>query len=149
MSSPLFQQARNNLKVANAGDISTVYSNITTRLNKDFWDKDSKLLHRRQIGSYGRQTAIHGISDLDWPSSFLGGCCRWCATLSRSATPRTAIKGGGQVVVINLANFVVEVLPVFVNDGADGYRFADANNRGSWRYLQACQGNSIDVRING
>lgn len=47
--------------------------------------------------------------------------------------PRTEIKGDGQVVVINFAKFVVEVLPVFIDDDADGYRFPDANNGGSWR----------------
>jgi tRNA nucleotidyltransferase (CCA-adding enzyme) len=65
MSFPLFSQFRSNLSVQNAGEISTSYANITTRLNKDFWDQDSDVYHRRQIGSYGRQTAIHGISDLD------------------------------------------------------------------------------------
>ena len=148
MSSPLFQLFRDNLKVANAGDISTAYSNITTRLNKDFWDKDSELLHRRQIGSYGRQTAIHGISDLDmafelpWalyekyrdykgngPSQLLQAV----RNSLQKRYPRTEINGDGQVVVINFANFVVEVLPVFVDDEADGYRFPDANNGGSWR----------------
>jgi hypothetical protein len=148
MSSQLFQQFRNNLKVANAPDISTAYANITCRLNKDFWDKDSELLNRRQIGSYGRQTAINGVSDLDmafelpWAlyekyKDYEGNGPSQLLQAVRSSLkkryPRTEIKGDGQVVVINFANFVVEVLPAFVDEKADGYRFPDSNNGGSWR----------------
>ena len=65
MSAPLFKQFRDNIAVQNAADISTSYAGITKRLNLDFWDIESDFTNRRQVGSYGRNTAVHGISDLD------------------------------------------------------------------------------------
>lgn len=147
MSSPIFQQFRDNLKVRNADDISTAYGNITKRLNKDFWNLDSDLYHRRQLGSYGRQTAIHGVSDLDmafelpWaeyerykaydgngPSQLLQAI----RGSLKARYPSTEIRGDGQVVVIQFDTFTVEVLPVFIDKDSDGYRFPDTNNGGQW-----------------
>lgn len=148
MSARLFQQFRNNLSVQNAGDVASAYANITTRLNKDFWNQDSDTYHRRQVGSYGRRTAINGISDLDmvfelpWAvyekyRSYAGnGPSQLLQAVRKSLLvryPRTEIKGDGQVVVIEFEKFVVEVLPAFVDKDCDGYRFGDANNGGSWR----------------
>lgn len=148
MSSPLFKRFRENLMVGNAAAISSAYSNITTRLNKDFYDSDSDLYHRRQIGSYGRQTAIHGVSDLDmafelpWAlyEKYRGYAGNGPSQLLQDVRaslkgryPRTEIKGDGQVVVVNFTGFVVEVLPVFIDKGCDGYRFPDSNDGGNWR----------------
>ena len=41
------------------------YKNITKILNKHYWNSESDILHSLQVGSYGRGTAINGISDLD------------------------------------------------------------------------------------
>ncbi|MGH8852809.1 MAG: SMODS domain-containing nucleotidyltransferase [Telluria sp.] len=142
----LFQEFRNNLTVKNADAISTAYANVTMRLNKDFRDLESDTQYRRQIGSYGRRTAIHGISDLDmaielpWelyekykayqnngPSQLLQAV----RESLKKRYPKTEIKGDGQVVVIKFSGFVVEVLPAFVDKEADGYRFPDANDGGS------------------
>lgn len=162
MSAPLFQQFRENLTVQNASDISTSYASITTRLNKDFWDQDSDVYHRRQVGSYGRRTAIHGISDLDmvfelpWslyekyrnyegngPSQLLQAVRK--SLLTRY--PKTEIKGDGQVVVIEFSKFVVEVLPAFWDKECDGYRFGDSNNGGSWKVCKPIQEiNAVDER---
>jgi hypothetical protein len=55
-----------NLKV---GDSSTVIASrrdeITKALNKDFRSKEGSTEHRLMVGSYGRHTAIRGVSDLD------------------------------------------------------------------------------------
>lgn len=73
MSATLFEASRKNLAVRNEADISTSYGEITKRLNKDFWDNlESATTHCRQVGSYGRNTAIHGISDLDMIFDFAG-----------------------------------------------------------------------------
>ena len=148
MTSALFRKFRANIAVSNAGDIATSYANISTRLNKDFWDLESDTAHRRQVGSYGRGTAIHGISDLDMvfelplamyeqyrkregngPSQLLQAVRQ--SLLKRY--PRTEIKGDGQVVVVSFGSYVVEVLPAFWEEASDGYRFPDANDGGSWR----------------
>lgn len=154
MSASLFKTFRDNLTVRNASDISSAYSNITTRLNKDFWNSESDSTHCLQIGSYGRHTAIHGISDLDmafelpWelyekyreyegngPSALLQEVRKSLKT----RYPKTEIKGDGQVVVISFSGFVVEVLPAFVDEEADGYRFPDSNDGGSWRICKPRQ----------
>ncbi len=148
MTSALFTKFRANLAVANAGDIAASYANISARLNKDFWDLQSDTAHRRQVGSYGRGTAIYGISDLDmvfelpWamyeqyrnragngPSQLLQAVRQ--SLLTRY--PRTEIKGDGQVVVVSFGGYVVEVLPAFWEEASDGYRFPDANDGGTWR----------------
>ena len=60
-----FKQFLSNLKVDNAQAISDRYGEITCALNKKFRDTESKTANTLQVGSYGRHTAIKGISDLD------------------------------------------------------------------------------------
>ena len=54
-----------NIQVQNGAAISSRYKAITKRLNTDFWETDSDMSHSLQVGSYGRNTAIHGTSDVD------------------------------------------------------------------------------------
>ena len=54
-----------NIQVQDGGTISSRYKNITRRLNTDFWDTTSDTSHSLYVGSYGRNTAIQGFSDLD------------------------------------------------------------------------------------
>ena len=54
-----------NIRVKNGAKISTRYKNITKRLNTDFWSTTSDASHSLYVGSYGRNTAIHGTSDVD------------------------------------------------------------------------------------
>ena len=63
--SDAFQTFLTNLKVDNADTISSRYGEITSACNKRFRDTDSKTANNLQVGSYGRWTAINGISDLD------------------------------------------------------------------------------------
>lgn len=63
--SEMFQGLLNNLKIDNADVISLHYEEITASLNKKFRDTESKTANSLQVGSYGRWTAIKGISDLD------------------------------------------------------------------------------------
>jgi hypothetical protein len=146
MSAALFKKFRDNLMVKNNEAIQTSYEGISTRLNKDFWDEESGTQNSRKIGSYGRHTAINGISDLDMafelPDSLLkkykayesNGPSQLLQAVRNSLLktyPDTEIKGDGQVVVIQFKNYQVEVLPAFI-DG-DGYIFPDGNNGGTWR----------------
>lgn len=154
MTYALFKLFRSNIAVGNSGDISSSYGNITSRLNKDFWGTESDIFHRRQVGSYGRRTAIHGISDLDmvfelpWelyeqyrkhanngPSALLQAV----RTSLLTRYPKTKIKGDGQVVVLPFDKYVVEVLPAFIDQQAGGYRFGDSNDGGSWRVCKPVQ----------
>jgi hypothetical protein len=45
--------------------ISATYKWITRQLNTDFWNTNSETAHGLYVGSYGRDTAAKGISDLD------------------------------------------------------------------------------------
>ena len=54
-----------NIHVQDGGTISARYRVITRRLNADFWITTSETLHSLYVGSYGRNTAIQGFSDLD------------------------------------------------------------------------------------
>lgn len=47
------------------GSISYRYKRITKQLNKDFWNTESETAHSLYVGSYGRDTAANGVSDLD------------------------------------------------------------------------------------
>lgn len=64
-ASEMFTEFLNNLKIDNANQISLRYGEITSSLNKKFRDSESKTDNSLQVGSYGRWTAIKGISDLD------------------------------------------------------------------------------------
>ena len=54
-----------NIQVQDGGTISSRYKSITRRLNTDFWNTTSDTSHSLYVGSYGRNTAIQGFSDLD------------------------------------------------------------------------------------
>lgn len=64
--SEIFEQLLENLKV---GDASTTIAmrrdEIIKALNKDFRAVEGSTAHRLMVGSYGRHTAIRGVSDLD------------------------------------------------------------------------------------
>ena len=60
-----FQGFCDNLQVKDGGTISMRYKAITRRLNTDFWTTTSETSHSLYVGSYGRNTAIEGFSDLD------------------------------------------------------------------------------------
>jgi hypothetical protein len=167
MSYFLFEQFRKNISVGNAAAISTSYHSITTRLNKDFYDSTSEMQHCLQVGSYGRNTAIHGVSDLDmlfelpWglyeqykayqgngPSQLLQAVR---ASL-KDRYPSTQIKGDGQVVVVEFDKFKVEVLPAFYRAATNDYYHPDSNDGGTWKIARPQQEiaavNAINVRTN-
>lgn len=47
------------------GSISYRYKRITRQLNTDFRDNTSDTVNSMYVGSYGRDTAARGLSDLD------------------------------------------------------------------------------------
>jgi len=163
----LYSTFRDNLKVANAADISTKYNNITTRLNLDFWDLDSNVQHTLQIGSYGRHTAINGISDLDMvfelplenleryknlsgngPSAMLQEVRD--SLLNRY--PKSDVVADGQIVGVNFTGYRVEILPAFKDVNGD-YIHGDTNNGGTWKTTmprpEIKAVNDLDTTING
>ncbi|WP_247869803.1 nucleotidyltransferase [Herbaspirillum sp. ST 5-3] len=162
-----------NLSVTNGGVISTRYRAITRRLNTDYWETNSEDTHSLYVGSYGRNTAIHGISDVDMVfqlpyyvyqqyDAYAGNGQSALLQAVRESIKRTysvtSIGADGQVVCVPFTDGITfELLPGFLNtDG--GYTFPDANGGGSWRVTNpraeiaamrnrnnACNGNLIPL----
>ncbi len=136
------------IQVQDGGTISTRYKSITQRLNTDFWSTTSDTAHSLYVGSYGRNTAIQGFSDLDiifqLPYSLyeqynnhIGNgqsALLQKVKLSIEKTyPKTSIKADGQVILVPFTDGITfEVVPGFINKD-DSYTFPDANNGGRWR----------------
>ncbi|MFV2178319.1 nucleotidyltransferase [Actinomadura sp. LOL_016] len=65
-TSEIFDGLLENLKVGeSAATIASRRDEITKALNKDFRSKEGSTENRLMVGSYGRHTAIRGVSDLD------------------------------------------------------------------------------------
>ena len=136
-----------NIRVQDGGTISTRYKNITQRLNTDFWNTTSDTSHSLYVGSYGRNTAIQGFSDLDMifqlPSSIYqkyneysgNGQSALLQEVKRSIEKTystTSIRADGQVILVPFTDGITfEVVPAFINNN-DSYTFPNANNGGSW-----------------
>lgn len=148
MSATSFETFRKNLAVSNSEDISTKYRSITKRLNKDYWDLEQEYTHCLQVGSYGRNTAINGVSDLDMifelPWEVHDRFCKRQGNIQSQLLaevreklkvryPDTKVKADGQVVVVDFHSYRVEVLPAFV-EANGSYKFADSNGNGSWKW---------------
>lgn len=137
-----------NIQVQDRGTISLRYKAITQRLNRDFWGTDSETSHSLYVGSYGRNTAIQGFSDLDmifWlPYSVYqqynnysgNGQSALLQAVRQSLRKRYSnsdVGADGQVVEVAFADGITfEVVPAFENtDGS--FTFPDANGGGRWR----------------
>ena len=146
-TSDVFKEFLGNLVITNKDEISTKYKNITKALNKKFWDSTSEIDNSLQVGSYGRKTAVKGISDLDmifelsdeefkkydkYESNGQSALLQDVKKAIKETYSTTDVRGDGQVVVVSFTNDRVEVCPVFTQ--ADGtYKYPDANNGGSWK----------------
>lgn len=134
---------------------STLRSSIASRvgrmvrcLNEDFRANSSETSNSFYVGSYGRNTGIPAVSDIDavfaLPSSvyekYNGHATNGQSALLqalrasvRRTYPSTEIAADGQVVVVEFTDGIkVEILGAFLNQ-AGGYTFADSNSGGSWK----------------
>ncbi|WPO78203.1 SMODS domain-containing nucleotidyltransferase [Flavobacterium sp. KACC 22761] len=167
-----FKDFSNNLTVLNEESIESRFGTITKRLNKDFYNIDSNTENGIYIGSYGRNTAISGISDLDLlfvlPDDFYSKYNNRAGnkqsqllqdvknSLSKTYS-QSKVRGDGQVVVIEFKNDYIEVCPAFLeNDGS--FTYPDSNDGGKWKktdpkpeaeeiinYNDDCNGNLINM----
>ena len=137
-----------NIQVQDSGTISTRYKSITQRLNTDFWSTTSDIAHSLYVGSYGRNTAIQGFSDLDMifqlPCSvyeqydqYVGNgqsaLLQAVKTSIEKTYSKTSIRADGQVILVPFTDGIIfEVVPAFINkDGS--YTYPDATAGGRWR----------------
>lgn len=143
-----FQTFCDNLGVTTGETISTRYRAITRRLNTDFWSTTSDTAHSLYAGSYGRNTAIAGFSDLDmimqlpysvyeqyngYTSNGQSALLQSVKSSIEKTYSSTNIRADGQVIGVPFNDGInFEVVPGFINkDG--GYTYPDANNGGKWR----------------
>ncbi|OIR25596.1 SMODS domain-containing nucleotidyltransferase [Bathymodiolus thermophilus thioautotrophic gill symbiont] len=161
----MFKDFLRNLAIDNVTQISNRYTEITCALNKHFRDNNSKTKNTLQVGSYGRRTAIKGISDLDmlyimpsdkWDTYKDNGqakilCDVRAVILARY--PNTTIKVDRYVVAVEFTNFIIEICPVFEqNDGS--FKYPDTHAGGKWKItkpreeMQAMQGLNDDKNEN-
>ncbi|PIU26123.1 MAG: nucleotidyltransferase [Candidatus Aquicultor secundus] len=142
-----FSMFCSNIQAKDGGTISTRYKNITKRLNTDFWSTDSNTSHGLYVGSYGRNTAIQGFSDLDiifqlpykmyeqYYNYTGNGQSALLQTVRMSISKTystTSIRADGQVIVVPFTDGIsFEVVPAFVNTD-DSFTYPNANNGGSW-----------------
>ena len=162
-----------NLRVRNKATISTRYKNITKRLNTDVWSTTSDTSHSLYVGSYGRNTAIHGTSDVDmifelpysvylqYNAHLDNGQSSLLQAIRASVKKTystTDIGADGQVVVVSFGDDIrFDLVPAFTN--ADGsFKHPDSNGGGSWQRTNpkpeiaairarntACNGNLIPL----
>ena len=141
---------RNNYNIGKdlIASIGVRYRRITGQLNKDFWNTTSDTAHSRYVGSYGRDTAARGVSDLDvafcLPSAVYhqyhayqgNGQSALLQAVKNSIAktyPTSKLGGDGQVVVLTFTDGITfEILPVFDNT-AGTWTFPNSNNGGSWK----------------
>ena len=143
-----FSSFCSNLTVNNRDSISLRYKRITKRLNLDFWNSDSETNHSLYVGSYGRDTAIRGFSDLDmlfrlpykYFEQYNGHLGNGQSALLqavrdslRQTYPSTSIAGDGQVVTVEFTDGMrFEILPAFINND-ESYTYPDSNSGGAWK----------------
>jgi len=140
----LFSTFLGNLVISNSEEISNRYGEITAAINKKFRDTDSKTANTLQVGSFGRRTAIDGISDLDmlylmpkteWDNYKNGEQSKLLGDIKQAIAtryPNTDIRVDRLVVCVTYTNFHVEVQPVFEQyDGS--FLYPDTKNGGSWK----------------
>jgi hypothetical protein len=146
-----FSTLNDTCKISSA-QISSIgyrYQRITRQLNRDFWGNESETAHSLYTGSYGRDTAAKGISDLDMGfilptalyhqyNAYMGnGQSALLQAVKRSIQntyPSSDTSGDGQVVVIRFDDGIVfEVLPAFENSEGTSWTYPNANGGGSWK----------------
>lgn len=143
-----FETFCDNLQIRDGGTISSRYKSITRRLNTDFWTTTSDTAHSSYVGSYGRNTAIEGFSDLDMifqlPYSLYqqydahegNGQSALLQAVRQSLEKTyssTDVGADGQVVEIHFTDKIsFQVVPAFVNTD-DSFTYPDANDGGRWR----------------
>ncbi len=141
-----------NLRMSNevVSKIQTRYHAITKRINQDFWNSDSEIIHSLYVGSYGRGTSIYTsdidiIVELPWSEyskydNYSGNGQSYLlqiVKLSLKSTYSTSeISADGQVIDIWFSDGIqFEVVPAFKYSDDSGYCYADTNNGGSWKSM--------------
>jgi Second Messenger Oligonucleotide or Dinucleotide Synthetase domain len=144
-----FLTFHSNLAITNGDDISYRYKRITGRLNTDFRDTTNDTANSIYVGSYGRDTGVGKVSDLDMAyqlpvalyqqySDHAGNGQSALLQAVRNSIQKTydktSIAADGQVLVINFTdNVKFEILPCFPHSDGSSFIYPDSNAGGSWK----------------
>ena len=139
-----FEELLDNLQLSNSDTISLRYGEVTSALNKEFRDTDSKTANSLRVGSIGRFTAIDGVSDLDmiytmpsssWDDYKDGGQYKLLKAAKAAISaryPTTTVKVDRLVVRVLYKDFHIEVQPAFeLTNGS--FKYPDTAGDGSWK----------------
>jgi hypothetical protein len=137
-----------NLQIRDGGTIATRYARLTRRLNTDFWTTTSDTAHSLYVGSYGRNSAIAGFSDVDmifqlpyseyerynnYSGNGQSALLQAVKTSIEKTYATTSIRADGQVIMVPFEDGIAfEVVPAFVNE-KNSFTFPNANAGGSWK----------------
>ncbi|MEH3123029.1 MAG: hypothetical protein PGN16_13810 [Sphingomonas phyllosphaerae] len=156
-----FKTFLGNIAVDNHQTIELRYGEITAALNKKYRDTESKTANSLQVGSYGRWTAIKGVSDLDMlylmPARSRadydgeGGQSRLlkdAADAISARYPTTTVKVDRLVVRVLYTCFHIEVQPVFERDDG-GFDYPDTYGGGSWKVTRPREEHDALADLNG
>jgi Second Messenger Oligonucleotide or Dinucleotide Synthetase domain len=143
-----FQGFCANLQITKTESISRRYHMITKRLNLDYWDTDSDSSHGLYVGSYGRNTAIESVSDIDMifqlPYSIYqqynahegngqSSLLQAVRASIKKTYSNTEVGADGQIILVPFDDGITfEVVPGFINDD-QSYTHPDATDGGSWK----------------
>ncbi len=143
-TSEIFDGLLTNLKLDNDDALTSRRDEIAKVLNKEFRGLVDATNNRLMVGSYGRFTAIRGISDLDLlyflPSSLWdtykgeGGPSDVLSRTRNAIQARyttTSVKVDRLVVVVQFQNFKFEVQPVFEQEDGS-FQYPDTYSK-SWK----------------
>ena len=136
-----------NIQVKNGDSISLRYRAITKRLNTDYWDTTSETSHSLYVGSYGRNTAINGTSDVDmifqlpytvykqydgYSGNGQSALLQAVRTSVKKTYSVTNIGADGQVIAIPFSDGITfELVSGFANTNGS-YTYPNSNGGGSW-----------------
>lgn len=139
-----FEELLDNLQLTNNDTISLRYGEVTSALNREFRDTDSKTANSLRVGSIGRFTAISGVSDLDmiyimpaskWDDYKNGGQYKLLKAAKDAISaryPTTTVKVDRLVVRVLYKDFHIEAQPAFeLKDGS--FKYPDTAGDGSWK----------------
>lgn len=120
---------------------------ITKKLNIKYYDTTSTTENLTVVGSVGRGTAIHNVSDFDilfempqekykqFDNHSGNGQSALLQEIKNEIQDRyssTKIKGDGQVVVVSFKDGDIEIVPGF-RQIDDTFKHPDSHNDGSWK----------------
>ena len=135
------------VQVQNGAVITRRYKAVTKRLNTDFWNTTSDTSHSLYVGSYGRNTAINGTSDVDmifklpysvyqkyhaYNGNGQSALLQAVRTSVKKTYSGTDIGADGQVILVSFDDGITfELVPGFLNEN-NSYTYPDSNQGGSW-----------------